>query len=159
VSAPQVLLIPDAVWLMTLEVFASYAAAGVEAGCFWYGVRDEGKAFASIVGVPRQRNYPRYFEIDADDLAALTEIACAQDLIAVAQLHGHPGKDVNHSPWDDSCVVSRKVFSLVLPRYGTSPCPVGDIGVHRFERDRWNRLAATDAGAALRFLPGLVDMR
>ncbi len=158
-SAPAALLIPEVIWQTTLEVFADYATAGVEAGCFWYGIRDDEKAVVALLGVPRQRNYPQHFEIDGDDLAALTEAACASGLVVVAQLHSHPGNDVNQSPWDDLRVVSQNVFSLVLPNYGEGGCHLRDIGVHRFQQDAWTRLPVAAASAAVQFLPNLLDTR
>lgn len=117
-TAPAVLLVPNLIWESTLTLFGKYAATEVEAGCFWYGHKTTDLAIAGVVGIPRQRNYPQHFEIDADDLAALTEVACASGLVAVAQLHSHPACDVQQSPWDEQRVISQNVsfFSFALLR-------------------------------------------
>lgn len=158
-SAPSVLLVSDVIWEKTLSLFGVYASADVEAGCFWYGHKTDDLASAVVVGIPRQHNYPRHFEIDADDLAALTEKACASGLVAVAQLHSHPGYDVDQSPWDEQRVISQNVSALVLPYYGASPCPLASVGVHRYINRTWKRLSVTEAETALRIEPALVDMR
>ena len=157
--APSVLLVTGSVWRATRELFSKYATKRVEAGCFWYGQRAEGSAVAVLLGVPRQLNRPRNFEIRADDLARLTETVSKLDLVAVAQLHSHPGLNVAHSPWDDSLVVSKRVYSLVLPNYGRDPIPLRAVGVHRFEEERWLRLSSDVAKAAIQFLPDKLDTR
>jgi len=53
-SPPELLLVPQPIWQMTLEVFANYAAIGLEAGCFWYGTKDSEKALVGLLGVPRE---------------------------------------------------------------------------------------------------------
>jgi hypothetical protein len=158
-TAPATLLVPKYVWETTLNVFSEYAVAQLEAGCFWYGHRDNDIAIAAVVGIPRQRNYAQSFEIDADDLAALTETACASGLVAVAQLHSHPGCDVRQSWWDDQRVISQNVSSLVLPHYGVSPCALATVGLHRFIQGQWRVLTQSEATAAIQFIPDLVDTR
>lgn len=158
-TAPALLLAPTLLWETTLSLFSEYATAEVEAGCFWYGSKDNDVAIAAVVGIPRQRNYPQHFEIDADDLANLTQASCASGLVAVAQLHSHPGSDVKQSAWDDRCVISQNVSSLILPYYGAKPCPLVTVGLHRFTQGRWRRLPQSEAEAALQFMPLLVDTR
>jgi hypothetical protein len=158
-TAPAVLLVSNLIWETTLTLFSEYAAAAVEAGCFWYGHKADDFAVAGVVGIPRQHNYQQHFEIDADDLAALTEVACASGLVAVAQLHSHPGCDVKQSPWDEQRVISQNVSSLVLPYYGASPCALDTVGMHRFIHGEWKLLSVIEAEAALQVMPALVDMR
>ena len=158
-TPPPILLVSADVWRTTSEVFSKYASKRVEAGCFWYGHRNEEKAFVILVGVPHQINRPRNFEVPADDLARLTEEAVKLDLVAVAQLHSHPGDDVEHSPWDDSRAISKRVYSLVLPRYGKNPIPLAGVGVHRFEDGRWTKLSRDSWKAVIRFLPDKLDTR
>lgn len=159
-SAPSKLVVPIPLWQTTVELLQQYTLRRVEAGCFWYGLRCENHAAALSVGIPRQKNRPGNFEIDADDLAALVEVACGTaGLVAVAQLHLHPGTGVGHSPWDNEQIVSRNVYSLVFPRYGKAPVKLDNIGVHRFESGKWIRLPAGVARSAVLFVESLVDAR
>jgi len=50
-TPPPILLVSANVWRVTSELFSKYASKRVEAGCFWYGHRDEEKAIAVLVGV------------------------------------------------------------------------------------------------------------
>ena len=158
-SGASKLLVPESIWQSTLNLFEPYAAAGLEAGCLWYGLRQDNNAIAMMIGIPKQENHPRYFDIDADSLAELTESAIALNLVAVAQVHIHPGKDVEHSPWDNQMIVSKRVHSLVLPYYGRRPCNILNIGVHRFESGGWQMLSSFDAEKALQIIPSLTDTR
>jgi hypothetical protein len=58
-------------------------------------------------------------------------------LVVVAQLHLHPGNDTRHSPWDDQLVVSKRIFSLVLPNYGAPPCSLAAAGIHAHDGGGW----------------------
>jgi hypothetical protein len=158
-SVPAKLMVPQLLWQRTMDIFESYTRQKLEAGCFWYGLRTEGRATALSVGIPRQENRPRNFQIDGDDLAILTQVACEPGLVAVAQIHLHPGTDVRHSPWDDEQIVSRNIYSLVLPNYGKPPVLFETVGVHRFESGRWTRLATDIAETAIVFTPTVVDTR
>jgi hypothetical protein len=153
------LWIVPALWKTTTELVQPYAARGVESGCFWYGTQTEDDTFAVAVGISFQINRPRNFEIPSEALAALVGRLPSSDLVAVAQIHTHPGEDTEHSPWDDDLVISRKIYSLVLPRYGRSPCPIDAARVHRFVEGRWLALDLADTAARIRILPDVIDTR
>jgi hypothetical protein len=160
VTVPAKLVITDSLWKETIAVLQQYTARKVEAGCFWYGLRGAENASALVLGIPRQINRPPNFEIPADELAKLTDAACAHaGLVAVAQLHLHPGSDVRHSPWDDQQVVSRNIYSLVIPHYAKSPIHFDRIGIYRFEQDRWIRLTPQQARGAIVIAASVVDTR
>jgi len=136
-----------------------YARKRVEAGCFWYGIRHDDSSIAASIGIPRQQNRRANFHVDGDDLATLVTAACAPGLVTVAQLHLHPNDDVNHSPWDDRQIVSRKILSIVIPNYGAQTFNVGTLGVHIFEHNHWRRLSPTEAQQAVQVIRTLVDTR
>ncbi len=143
-SAPR-LVVPRAIWDDTTAVFATFSAAGLEGGCLWYGV--PGTLRVVRLGVPRQRGRPRNFEIEP---AALEELnaGIGDDLAVVAQLHGHPGWDVRHSPWDDDLIVSRRAVSIVLPWYGAH-VDLAACGVHVHGPAGWSMLPPGDALASI----------
>src|ERR1700687_5976800 len=143
-SSPPSFVVPSNLWCATLEVFQPYARRGVEAGCFWYGTRSEDFALASLIAVPQQVNGKQNFHIPADSLAEMTQVASASGLVAVAQIHTHPGVDVKHSPWHDAQIVSQNVWSVVIPNYGKQPIDLSDLGVHRFREGRWGRLTVDE---------------
>lgn len=159
-TVPAKLILADVLWQRTLSLLQQYTAKKLEAGCFWYGIRTAETAFALVLGMPRQINRRANFEIPAEDLATLIEAACdPAGLVAVAQIHIHPGTDVRHSPWDDKQAVSRNVYSLVIPNYCKPPIAFESIGIHRFENNRWNMLSPTAARRAICITASFVDTR
>jgi hypothetical protein len=159
VPAPETLVVAGQVWRSTVSLLKPYTKAKVEAGLLWYGTRssDEEVAVAILAGIPRQSNAKRSFDISADDLAALNG-AVPDDLVVVTQIHTHPGDGTDHSPWDDEKIVSRKIFSLVFPRYGSAPA-LGEAGVHEFLAGKWRLLIPADAKRRLVLAPDSVDSR
>lgn len=136
---PTTLQLTPAVWRATLDALEPYRRRRVEGGCLWYGRRGGGSARAVLVGIPNQVNHPRNFDIPADWLAELNGLV-PDGLIVVGQVHTHPGADTTHSPWDDRMMVSRKVFSLVLPHYAAPPCDISSVGVHTHDGHGWVKL-------------------
>lgn len=148
-------------WARTLEVFEPFSEREVEGGCLWYGRRDIGSV--ELIGVPRQVNQPRYFEIPSDALAELN-LAMPPELSVLAQLHAHPGRTVRQSPWDDICIVSRRVVSVVLPGYGRGPVSLESCGIHRVIDGRWTLLRREASGQTIELTPdtgtiGVMDLR
>jgi hypothetical protein len=158
-SAPPLILVPDTLWEKTLAVFQQYTRKRTEAGCLWYGIRTSDVSLACGLGIPRQTSRPLNFTITADALSVLTQTACADGLVAIAQIHLHPATDVAHSCWDDTQIVSRNVYSVVLPRYGSNPIRLRDIGLHRFQHGEWQRLSVEEAQRSMRIVATFVDTR
>jgi hypothetical protein len=155
--APEFLFLSPDVWRTTASLLEPYAAARVEAGCYWYGVRSDTEAVAAMVGVPHQINRRRNFEVAADDLAQLVR-GVPDGLVAVAQVHTHPGLTTEHSPWDDGLIVSQKVFSLVLPDYGARAL-LSDAMVHEFADGEWRPLPPEQAARRIQLVLPLLDTR
>lgn len=156
---PHGLLVPELIWEQTLDIFEPFSRSDLEAGCIWYGRRGDEFNVVSMIGVPKQVNNPRNFHIDADSLAELTETIGETGLTVVAQVHIHPGIRVEHSPYDDEMIVSRRIHSLVIPYYGKRPCEISDVGVHLFGEGRWVLLESAEAVETVRIIPSVVDMR
>ena len=153
------LSVSSGLWEATIRLLQPYAMREVESGCFWYGNRTETAGFALLVGIPFQINHRRNFEIPSEALATLVRSLPSPDLVVVAQIHTHPGEDTEHSPWDDDLMVSRKIYSLVLPRYGRLPCPIEAARVHRFVEGRWLTVDPADPASRIRVLPEVIDTR
>lgn len=141
---PAELHLTIALWRMTLAALAPYSDRRVEGGCLWYGRREGDVARVFVVGVPRQVNRARNFEIPSDALAELSA-GVPSSFFVVAQVHSHPGHDTTHSPWDDGMMVSRRAFSLVLPRYAALPNDLASAGVHTYDGRGWVKLTPADA--------------
>lgn len=147
-------------WVRTVEIFGVFARRAVEGGCLWYGNRQTG--VVEIIGVPRQINRERNFEIQSDALAELNQ-GIHDRLSVLAQLHAHPGRHVRQSRWDDQMIVSRKIISIVLPHYGRAPVDLADCGIHCAIDGRWRCLAAAQRAESVMWVEtpvaGVTDLR
>lgn len=146
-STPR-LGVSSAAWDATLEVFEPFATARLEGGCLWYGTRTADVLRVQLIGVPQQINRSRNFEIPADALAALNR-QVPDGMEVLGQIHGHPGQDTKQSSWDDQLIVSRRILSLVLPRYGRRPCAIDEAGIHAFRDGSWVQVPSSEVPALL----------
>ncbi len=144
----RLLRVSAAAWDTTLDLFEPFARAWVEGGCLWYGTRTAKQIKVQLIGVPQQINRPRNFEIPAEALAALNK-EVPDGMEVLAQIHGHPGDDTTQSWWDDQLIVSRRILSLVLPRYGCRPCAIENTGIHLFRNGSWERVEPPEVSGKL----------
>lgn len=138
------LFVPRAGVTATLELLRR--AGRRESGLFWYGPRDAaGNGRVVYIAAPRQRMTSGNYHVPA---AALTEIVnhLPDDCKPLAQIHSHPGINVEHSPYDDDMASSKRALSLVFPSYGQSkaPFPFG-VGVHEWQDGYWHLLEPAQA--------------
>lgn len=77
----------------------------------------------------------------------------------LAQIHSHPGIGVEHSNYDDKMISSRKILSLVFPRYGhfAGRFPSG-VGVHELQDGYWHLLDEADAMRRVVIIAGEVKI-
>ncbi len=132
---------------LTLAVFRRTAARGVEACCYWYGVREDGGgATVYSVVVPKQRNTRGNYFVPSASVAEMAAATRPRGWLNLSQVHTHPGSGVEHSRYDDAHANSRRALSAVFPFYGLwkGPWPVG-VGVHEFQDDYWHLLPEADA--------------
>jgi proteasome lid subunit RPN8/RPN11 len=151
----------------------------VESCCFWFGPRaPNGDGTVEAIVVPRQRNEPGHYYVEADAMLRVAEEARRRGWKNLAQVHSHPGPAVRHSGYDDEMANSRRALSLVYPNYGAVPSmwrfrswlwrlwpgafPPA-IGVHAFRNGAWAYLSQSDVATSLRLEVGLkplfIDLR
>lgn len=155
--APEYLIISEHLWQVTMGALGPYAGAELEAGLFWFGVRNEACAVVSTVGVPAQTNFRTSFQISADSMARMVR-SVQRPLLVVAQVHTHPGPETEHSSWDAELVVSRRILSLVLPHFGNVQC-VHQAGVHEYRGGMWRRLSSSEAARRIVVASPISDTR
>jgi JAB domain-containing protein similar to deubiquitination enzymes len=117
-----------------------------ESGLLWYGP-DNGSGCADVayVAAPRQRMTWGNYAVSPQALGQIVA-RLADGWKPLAQIHSHPGMGVEHSNYDDKMISSRKILSLVFPRYGhfAGRFPSG-VGVHEWQDGYWHMLDDTDA--------------
>lgn len=137
----------------TYAVLSPYCSAQVESVCFWYGTRHGESEHVQAVVIVDQVNNPGNFQVSADSMMYVASVFGDLGWTNLAQIHTHPGSDVEHSKYDDVYVNSRKALSFVLPHYGTSKSSfLESAGVHEFQeywymlsdKDKLQRVAITD---------------
>lgn len=137
-----------------------------EGCCFWYGERGaDGTDQLKVVVMPRQLNRLLNYYVPADAIQAAHSVARSLGCTFLANVHSHPGFDVEHSRYDDEMMPSRSALSLVFPHYGgwqPDAWPSG-VGVHEFQDEYWHLLGPDHAATRILWdSPGdtsFVDMR
>ncbi len=130
------------------------AAGPLESCVFWYGTRDGANGIVTAVRAPAQHSTP--FNYHVDEIARSRMAATISDTLRpLAQIHSHPGHDIEHSRYDDAMVSSRRALSLVFPFYGRVPkaWPQG-IGVHEWQNGYWHLLAPEVAAQRVELTSG-----
>lgn len=126
---------------LTATLMLLQRAGRCESGLFWYGPKDTiGNGTVMWVVAPRQRMAWGNYHISAEALAEIV-YRLPDDWKPLAQVHSHPGSDVEHSNYDDRMASSRRALSLVFPCYGRpiAPFPNG-VGVHEWQSGYWHLL-------------------
>jgi hypothetical protein len=96
---------------------------------------------------------------------SLTEVVqqLPADWKPLAQIHSHPGRNVEHSSYDDRMVCSRRVLSLVFPCYGRGiEAFPRNVGIHEWQNGYWHLLDPASAEQRVALIDGDVrveDMR
>ncbi|RUM13496.1 hypothetical protein EFD56_27980 [Rhizobium phaseoli] len=154
-AAPQPYsLTPAILYLSSDAVHATHKLlqrAGRNESCvFWYGERHGDNASVHSIRAPVQRSRRGNYHVEPESMSEMV-----RDLRAawrpLAQIHSHPGVEVEHSRYDDAMVSSRRILSIVFPYYGR---PIAnwpsDIGVHEWQLNYWHMLSSADAMARVR---------
>lgn len=140
----RVLYIDEQIITKTYAVLSSYCTNNVESVCFWYGIRKDGTEKVKAIVIVDQVNDVGNFRMSSDSMMYAASMFGDLGWTNLAQIHTHPGKDVEHSKYDDVYVNSRRALSLVLPNYGkiTNSFLKG-AGVHEFQ-NYWYTLSDED---------------
>jgi hypothetical protein len=160
----QTLSVPAKAIALAFDIFSRYAAARLEAGIFFYGDRvEDGNAIVKAVVVPEQTNRWGNYHVTGDAMAAVALATRSYHWLNLSQIHSHPGRDVEHSPYDDEQANSRHALSFVFPSYGGSPKSwPKDIGVHEWQGGYWHLLSEAHARVRVSPVNGdaiLIDLR
>lgn len=129
------------------ETLALLKREGQRESCvFWFGPRDAGgDGSIAYVIAPKQLMNPLNYSVPT---ASMTEMSrrLRPGWRPLAQIHSHPGSDVEHSNYDDEMASSRNALSLVIPCYGWWSSSFPDqIGVHEWQNDYWHLLNSVQA--------------
>jgi Prokaryotic homologs of the JAB domain len=158
--------LPTALPQAVSAVFADAGGARQEAGALLYGVRSTGTGHADMVHalvIPAQDRHRTHYQIPPESITTASAATRAHGWVTLAQVHTHPGQDVEHSWYDDRHAISTRAVSFVLPHYGRHACDwLARAGVHDYQNDWWHQLTAEQAAARVSFLDAplqILDLR
>jgi hypothetical protein len=124
-----------------------------ESAVFWYGPKDDaGNATVCYVVAPKQISRPRNYLVPAPEVSEMVR-RLKPGWRPIAQIHSHPGDNVEHSVYDDRMAISIKALSLVVPRYGHWSGTFPErVGVHEWQNSHWHLLSLDAAQARIRLM-------
>ena len=140
-----VLTLPTSALQTTVSMLRRAGAR--ESGAFWYGPRDaDGNGVVQAVIAPRQAMTWGNYHVSPAAMSAMVDLLPERAWKPLAQIHSHPGANVEHSLYDDEMIASTRALSIVVPFYGrwAGPWPHG-IGVHEYQDDYWHLLSTDHA--------------
>lgn len=134
-------------------------AGRYESSVFWYGIKDAtGNAAVTYVVAPQQLSRPRNYHVPAASVSDMVR-RLRPGWKPIAQIHSHPGDNVEHSNYDDRMAISTKALSLVVPRYGHWSGTFPErIGVHEWQDGYWHLLTLTEARTRVRLVSNEVTV-
>lgn len=140
-QSDAILAVPASALRATLALLQ---ASGAKETCvFWYGPRAaDGSGDVAAVIAPKQQMRPGNYLVSAAAMSEMVNLVTESGWKPLAQIHSHPGRNVEHSPYDDRMVSTRRALSLVFPLYGhwQRQWPLG-VGVHEHQDDYWHLLS------------------
>lgn len=118
-----------------------------ESCVFWFGERTKAGGSVRAVIAPRQKMNWGNFDVSRAAMVEMADYVDGRGWRPLAQVHCHPGTNVEHSWYDDEMIASKRALSVVFPHYGAGghTWPRG-VGVHEWQDGFWHMLG-TDAAA------------
>jgi Prokaryotic homologs of the JAB domain len=160
------LVLPDALPQAVTDAFSGSAQRGEEAGALLYGTRGSSPGHPDVVRavlIPDQVGNRTHYRVPYDAIAAASAVTRSNGLVTLAQVHTHPGDDVEHSWYDDLHAISTRAISIVLPRYGrTIDNWLEYAGIHEYKDAWWHLLTADQAAQRVSFAAAplqVIDLR
>jgi hypothetical protein len=147
-------------WEALLDEFR-WPRTDVERVAYIDGVGCAEISVATTLTFPNAEMHPRYFSVSADAMSEAGQHFRRFGLERLAQVHTHPGRNVDHSEFDDENAYSQMngAISVVLPHYARYRPELKDCGVHITDELGWARLGASDIQKFIRVVPGCLDFR
>lgn len=149
---------------ITAHLVASYGSSDErhEGVAYWAGVPAGTVWVVTTVLSPEAFTTRGSYRTSAVANARVVNRVSELGLQVMAQIHGHPGDWVDHSPGDDdgAFMPYEGFYSLVPPRYGCERMlPLSKCGVHCYEHGRFVRLGPEEIEERFVVVPTFVDLR
>jgi proteasome lid subunit RPN8/RPN11 len=139
--------IPSSLWHKTQKGLATRGAGERESACLWVGQR--GKEIWSVKGIiflddiPGTISNKRFHHTPKEVVNKIYQVLRKEGLQIIADVHTHPGRDVEMSDLDKNHPIEYRVglLSLILPNYGFPPITLRNTGFHEYlGNDMWTQI-------------------
>jgi hypothetical protein len=154
------LVIPELIWSNLLQEFRALPRS-VEQVAYLDGLDDGTTRLVTTVAFPNANLERRSYRVSPEAMSEAGKHLRRLHLVRLAQVHTHPGVDVEHSPEDDRRAYSQEsgAISIVLPDYGKQTPRLDRIGFHVREASGWKLVPDDQLGIIVTFMPSVLDFR
>ena len=154
------LLVPEVLWDELIRTFQA-TRRRVEQVAYLDGLETQDLSIVTTVAFPNGILRAYSYRVPPEAMSEAGKHLRKWGLVRLAQVHTHPGVDVDHSPEDDRRAYSQEAgaVSIVLPNYGRGDLSLRNIGFHLREPGGWARLGELDILNRLSFVPSEFDFR
>jgi hypothetical protein len=155
-----VISIPDFLWERLLDEFARLNDP-VERVAYLDGFRVGDQKVVTTVTIPDAELHAGYYDVTSAAMSQAGQHFRTYGLARLGQVHTHGGPGCGHSTRDDEAAYSQRIgsVSIVLPYHGQHRPHPTDGSVHIRRHEGWVALDTSQADAAVRLLPSLLDFR
>lgn len=155
------ILIPNTVWRLALDIFGSAENPEVEQVVFLDGVETPDVSVVTTLTVPNARLRVGAYDISAAAMSEAGKHLRRFRLLRLAQVHTHPGVWVGHSSKDCLRAYSQVpgALSIVVPNGGEDRSALQDCGVHLRTAHGWKQLTPAERDTIVSVVPSFFDFR
>lgn len=163
-ESDRVLLVSKETLFKTYELFQEYLKKQEESVVYWYGIESikENKDHVICMVIPKaEHSYGNYF-VSSEEAAKMGKKMMGVGLVCLAQFHTHPGKNTEHSDYDDEHAISNRngFLSLIAPEYGNySPFCIQAVSVHESWNGDWFMLDNLAKTSRIHITDNAIDLR
>lgn len=154
------IILSELIWETLLDEF-KWPRRQVERVAYIDGLEVEGTGVATTLTFPNAELHPTYFTVSGEAMSEAGQHFRKFGLRRIAQVHTHPSRLVDHSPFDDDNAYSQLdgAVSIVLPSHARHRPGLLECGVHVREADGWRRLSVQQVRQHIQCIPGCLDFR
>jgi len=138
----RILTVDEDTLVKTHELFQKYFRKNEEAVVYWYGkesIKKNQDHIVCAVSPKAKHSFGNYF-VSSEEATKMGKEMINKGLVCLAQFHTHPGKNTEHSDYDDEHAISTRngFLSLIAPEYGKYlPQSIQQISVHEAWKGEW----------------------
>jgi len=154
------IVLSQLIWDALLDEFR-WPRSAVERVAYIDGIACGQVQIATTLTLPNAEMHPGYFLASGAAMSEAGQHFRPFGMQRLAQVHTHPGQDVDHSPFDDENAYSQldDSVSIVVPSHARHRPNLNACGVHVRDAGGWRRLGVKEIERTIRLIPGCLDFR